>query len=70
MIRVYIRDEVEDEGIFLGEFAPTAITALPSLFDMFETVIKGNDGMAHLVGANFVCIPSRGAYFEIVVDRG
>ena len=43
MIRVYIRDEAEDEGIFLGEFFPEDISGLPSLFKEFETIIKGED---------------------------
>ena len=69
MIRVYVRDEVKDEGKFLGEFAPATISELPSLFEMFETSIKGNDGIAHFVVAQFVC-DHTGVYFEIIVDRG
>ena len=67
MIRVYIRDEVEEEGVFLGEFSPTALTELPSLFEMFGTVIKGSDDTAHFARAEFVC-DHTGAYFEIIVS--
>ena len=70
MIRVYVRDDVEEEDSrFLGEFSPAAIMQLPSLFEKFETVIKGSDGIAHFVAAQFVC-DHTGVYFEIVVDRG
>ena len=69
MIRVYIRDEAEEEGIFLGEFFPEDISGLPSLFKEFETIIKGEDDVAHFVGAEFVC-DHTGTHFEIVVSRG
>ena len=69
MITVYIRDETEEESILLGQFWPEDIAQLPELFKQFETVIKGSDGVAHFVAAEFVC-DHAGTHFEIIVDRG
>ena len=69
MIRVCVRDDVEEDSKLLGEFSPAEVVQLPSLFEKFETVIKGSDGVAHFVAAEFVS-DHTGVYFEIVVDRG
>jgi len=67
-IEARVRNVEDADGLYLGDFAPDQIPALPNLFRTFPTY-DGDFADRRFDFAHFVCAEDGSIYFEIVVAR-
>jgi hypothetical protein len=68
MIKVYVREDLELKGLFLGEFAPYDLCEMVGRFKEFDTFVMASENLCHFDLAQFVS-DGDSCYFEIVVKE-